>query len=61
MLAVLFEDTKEQRHVKTYTISIRDKVGGTGGAWEPGKLGGLGSLFWGWWGLGGMGAWEPGV
>ena len=25
-LAVLFEDTKEQRHIKTYQVSLRDKV-----------------------------------
>lgn len=25
-IAVLYEDTKEQRHVKTYEVSLRDKV-----------------------------------
>jgi len=25
-LAVLFEDTKEQRHIKTYQVSVKDKV-----------------------------------
>lgn len=25
-LGVLFEDTKEQRHAKTYTLALRDKV-----------------------------------
>ena len=25
-LAVLYEDTKEQRHIKTYETSFRDKV-----------------------------------
>jgi hypothetical protein len=25
-LAVLFEDTKEQRHIKTYRVSVKDKV-----------------------------------
>ena len=25
-IAVLYEDTKEQRHVKTYEVSVRDKV-----------------------------------
>jgi hypothetical protein len=25
-VAVLFEDTKEQRHVKTYEVSLREKV-----------------------------------
>jgi len=27
-LAVLYEDTKEQRHVKTYEVNMRDKVNG---------------------------------
>ena len=25
-LTVLYEDTKEQRHIKTYEVSLRDKV-----------------------------------
>ncbi len=25
-LAVLYEDTKEQRHIKTYEVSLKDKV-----------------------------------
>lgn len=25
-IAVLYEDTKEQRHIKTYEIIVRDKV-----------------------------------
>jgi len=25
-IAVLFEDTKEQRHIKTYQVNMRDKV-----------------------------------
>lgn len=25
-IAVLFEDTKEQRHIKTYEINMREKV-----------------------------------
>jgi DNA damage-binding protein 1 len=34
-LAVLYEDTKEQRHIKTYEVSLRDKVS-LFFAWSPG-------------------------
>lgn len=33
-IAVLYEDTKEQRHVKTYEVSLRDKVRGRWACWR---------------------------
>lgn len=37
-LAVLFEDTRKARHVKTYEVGLRDKVGSPSVAECPRKL-----------------------
>ena len=44
-IAVLFEDTKDARHVKTYEVALREKVrggagaGGRVGKWADGWMG----------------------